>query len=69
MSPPLSGLFVDSDFAAKVSSLVHGGDTQLALLSDNISWQRPLVSSYKESVLPLAILATVYTSYTYGFFP
>ncbi|KAE8603504.1 hypothetical protein XENTR_v10014352 [Xenopus tropicalis] len=42
MSSPLSGLFVDSDFPAHVSSLVHGGDTQLSLHSDNISWQRPL---------------------------
>ncbi|KAM4772104.1 calpain-10 isoform 2-T3 [Rhinophrynus dorsalis] len=41
MSSPLTGLFVDSEFPASVSSLVYGGGTPLSLFTDRITWRRP----------------------------
>ncbi|KAM5164127.1 calpain-10 isoform 2-T2 [Mantella aurantiaca] len=41
MSPPTSGLFVDSDFPPCVSSLVRRGGTPLSPLCDRITWLRP----------------------------
>ncbi|XP_063772644.1 calpain-10 [Pseudophryne corroboree] len=41
MQPPVSGLFVDSEFPAGISSLVGAGDTPLAPLCDRITWLRP----------------------------
>ncbi|XP_044145729.1 calpain-10 isoform X1 [Bufo gargarizans] len=41
MPPPATGLFVDPEFPAAVSSLVGRGDTPLPPLCDRITWLRP----------------------------